>query len=596
MSPWMARVFLDALPPDAHASPSSWAAEHVVMVKSSRSRAFDPLGVPWNVEPLDVACGGEATSVTYVGPVQSGKSATGEAAVCYWLANESSGDIQVNWENDRKSDARWASRFEPILLDCAPVMRKAPSRARQDGRWKTGKVHFPGMTLTYQGVFVPEHLDSETVRFMVNEEVHNWKPGMLAKSYNRVSAVWNHVVLNLSCAGESGSQLHRKFLEGTQQHWEVLCPGCGQRHRMRTKWEPDHPELGGLRYDADGHRTADGGYDYPAIARTVRYQFPCGHQMKDDRVARRQLSVTGAYSRGDNPGANPRHRSYTMDAVSVDWIPWLDLIQEKHAALKALGRGDPEPWWRYLAERECVFYEPNQDRPTQGKVVLTFGVRKNREGLPDRVARFGALDRQQGRLRDGELPHWWAVIRDVDRKGNSRLVFEGRMDTDDDAAEVMSGHAVDPCSVVADSGDDTVAVYKFCLRHGFNAIKGGRGPLYAHPDGSHRVFSPEKPLYLMVGSAFPFAEDPAKEPLFWHYSPGGIRDVLASLRGAQDTKWEVPADVSRAYLDHMAAEELEERRSGDGSLERRWVQRRDRNDLFVCECYLAMMMKMAGLV
>ena len=38
-------------------------------------------------------------------------------------------------------------------------------------------------------------------------------------------------------------------------------------------------------------------------------------------------------------------RSYTLEAVAIDYIPWLDLIKEKHRALRALKYGDPKPWF-----------------------------------------------------------------------------------------------------------------------------------------------------------------------------------------------------------------------------------------------------------
>ena len=596
ISPWFAGLCEDATPSQGVQSPSVWIEANVQLPGSARSRKFSFDQTPWTCEPVESACGGKCRIVTFVKPVQSGGTAGGEGAICYWLSNESGGDIQYNWEDDAKALAQWDKRTERILKACEAVMRRAPTLTRTEGKWKRGMVLFPHCNLTVQGVFVPENLDTDTITFQVNEEVHNWKPGHLAKAYNRTTAVWNAVTFNISNAGISRGQLHAAFLEGTQQHWEVPCPTCGKYHSMHIRYDPYRPQDGGLRYDADGCRLDDGQYDYNNLEPTIRYQFPCGHEIKDLRTTRRWMSARGRYSAPRNTGARPTERSYTLEAVSVDYIPWVKLIQEKHQALRAMRYGDPVPWWRYLAERECRFYDPEQDRPVVGKVVVNLAIKKDRAGMKDRAFRFAALDRQQGNMNKGELPHWWLVIRDCDATGNSLLVYEGKLPTDDDAADLITRHDVLPQCVVADSGDDTTHVYIFCLKHGYNAIKGTGDNDFAHPDGSRRIYSPERPLFLMANRNAT-RENSEEEPLFWLYSKAGTRERLHYLRGADALKWEVPGDVSKDYKEHMEAEELQERPSPKTKAkEKVWVQVKARNDLFVCECYIAMLMDMAGVL
>lgn len=257
--------------------------------------------------------------------------------------------------------------------------------------------------------------------------------------------------------------------------------------------------------------------------------------------------------------------------------------------------GDPELWYKYLRERECIFSDP-MDRPISARLVFS-DKKKDREGLKDRYARFAAVDRQQGLAREGELPHWWMVIRDVDKDANSLLVFEGKVETDENVVEILNRHGVVPRHVVCDSGDDTTHVYQFCLRHGYNAIKGGRESTYAHEDGGRRIFSPERPLWKMLNLPSPVRpEDEINEPQFWLYSKGGIADRLEWLRASKGIKWEVPGDVSDDYKSHMESEELSEKKNKDGFLVKVWTQIRDRNDLLVCERYIAMLMEMAGLI
>lgn len=617
---WLSVQLIAAIPADREPSVCEWGREHVRLPGSARSERFDPDITPWNKTPLECCDDGVTRIVTYVKPVQAGGSVIGEVALCRWLSCHNNGDVQYNWETDPKGGKRWEKRTEKIFKACELVMQRAPTNPN---KWKGGmngaQVIFPHCNFTQQGVFTENNVASDSIRFQVNEEIHNWEAGRLAQAYNRTTAFWNSVIINISNAGIEGDQLHAAFVAGTQEHWEVKCPGCGHYHRMRSEWKDDEPEAGGLRYDSTGCKLPNGDYDYNKLEPTVRYQFPCGHQMRDEIHARRDLSLSGRYGKPENTGAHQSHRSFTLDAVSVDYIPWLKLISEKHEALRALRYGDPEPYKRYLQERECKFWNP-ENRPLVGKVILSGALKKNREGIEKRFARFFALDRQQGTLKDGELPHWWLVLRDADEHGNSQLVWEGKCLTDEDAIGVLREHGVEMWCGVADSGDDTTHVYQFCLRYGINAIKGTDGNFHMHPDGSRKIFSPEKPLHLMINAppVHPYTLKPVpewheqkgrwisvvklspapEEPLFWLYSRVGLLDRLAWVRSANSAvRWDVPGDVSEDYKKHMEAWELVSEPVGRSKqIQSGWRQVKKRDDLNKCEQYITMLMEMAGLI
>lgn len=594
---WLASRLCAAIPAPAHPDVCAWARENVKLPGSARSESFDDSITPWCREPMLQLDNEFARMVTFVAPIQSGKSVFGEVALCYWLTFKSSGDIQYNWQNDEQARDRWDKRIKRILDATKPVAARMP----QGDRFAVtkGMVLFPHCNLTVQGVLLARHVASDSIKYQINEEIHDtdgWLPGRLEQAWGRTTAFWDHMILNISNAGLKGSELHRAFEAGTMQEWEVRCPGCGAFHAMRTRWEDKKPELGGLRYDADGCRKGGHDYDYNKLASTIRYQFPCGHIIKDNVAERRELSLSGRYSEPQNQGAHTSHRSYHLEAVAVDYIPWLRLIQEKHSALKAMAFGDAEPWKKYLRERECRFVD-DSDRPMFGKLIVSTNIKKGRDGLPGRACRFAAVDYQRGELVKGETSHYWCVIRDVMDNGDSRLVYEGKIEMDSELVDVIDRHAVMPRHVVVDSGDQTTHVYKLCLARGYNAIKGGTEVYYTHEGGARRIFSPEKPLHLMIAGTPPTKPDsPLDEPLFWRYSKAGIRDRLAWLRSSGSVKWEVPDDVSDDYRAHMESEELEKRRDHNGAEVSEWKQIAVRNDLFVCECYIAMLMEMGGFI
>lgn len=617
--PWLASLFRQSAPKDPLPI-LDWAEKFVHLPGSARAPIYRRDITPWTTQIIEWADDGITRRLTFVKPVQSGGSVVGEVILARWIATKNSGDIQYNWQNDEKADERWKKRIERILRACGPVVERWPSdRAKS----QTGLVIFPQANLTVQGVFTKRNVASDSIKFQINEEIHDtqgWLPGRLQQAYGRTTAFWDSVILNISNAGKEGDQLHEALLSGTNQPWEVKCPGCHQFHAMRTEWDDKNPQLGGLRYDSAASKRDDGSYDYNKLAATVRFQMPCGFIVHEDRSERRALSLSGRYGEPRNTGAQLTERSASLEAVSVDYIPWIELIKQKHDALKSLRYGDPEPWSVYLRERECRFWS-DRDRPLMGKVVVNTSLKKDREGLKNHkrfYQRLYALDRQQGSLARGELPHWWLVIRDVlDGPADSLLVFEGKIETDENVIEVLDRHECVRHCGVADSGDDTMHVYQFCLRYGINAIKGGKEAFYAHRDGSKKIYSPSTPLHEMINfpSLYPYTyrqvmernregvEVPIRklmpderEPMFWRYSKYGIRDRLAYLRSGQFVKHEVPSDVSDDYKKHNEAEELIQEPDVDGVMVSKWKQISERNDLFVDECYISMMMEQDGLI
>jgi Phage terminase large subunit (GpA) len=601
VAPFVAKQILAGIPEPVESSVVKWA-EEFVQPFGARGNKFDSQKTPWTVEPMERTDDGVTRFITFVKPIQTGGSVVGEVAVCRWLSVHSGGDIQWNWEDDVKAGERWDKRLKRILKNCAPVRRRWPLTRHLD---KRGLIIFPHCALTVQGVQSKANMASDSIRFQCNEEIHNWKSGKLKQAYGRTTAYWNSIVLNISNAGDEHSELHEALLSGTNQPWQVKCPGCGKFHAMRTRWEPERPDLGGLRYDADGCRT-ETGYNYEKMLSSIRLQMPCGAEVRED--IRRQLSLTGRYGEPTNPGALLTNRSFTLEAVSIDYIPFVTLIAEKHAALKALKSGDPGPWRAYVTERECRFWNP-EDRPLTQRIVINTAIKKDREGLrghPKFYGRFFALDYQQGESSKGEFPHWWIVIRDVLETGESLLVFEGKEETDGNAEETLFGrHKCVGRLGAADSGHSAKHVYHFCMRNGINAIKGGGSELYAHKDKGKRIYSEDTPLHLMAqcdpkydyrvyADGIGPHED---EPMFWLYSKPGIRERLHYLRHGGGVKWEVPGDVSETYQKHMESEQLESEQVGrTKQVVTFFRQVRKRNDLYVCECYIAMLMERAGLI
>lgn len=600
----LSKIWQDTIPGERIKSVVEWGRQHVKLIGSARSESFNPEITPWIKEPLERTADG-TPSMTFVKPVQTGGSVVGEVALCYQVANSNGGDIQYNWQNDSAADARWSKRFERILEACEPVMARAP---KDRNKWKIGLIMFPHLNFIMQGVHTNRNVASDSIRFQINEEIHDeqggWHAGRLDQANGRLTAFWNSFSGQISNAGYDGDQLHKRFLAGTQQVWTVKCPGCGLFHPMRTEWDDRRPELGGLRYDADGCRIGNWEYDYTKMLSSIRVQMPCGYSVHDDINERRSLSLTGKYS----DGAPSTERSYTLEAVSIDYIPFVNLVKQKHAALKALEYGDPEPYSVYYRERECRFYKKGVQPITQNILLSTS--KKDRAGIPDRDIRVGAGDFQKGKKKLKELPHNWHVIADAKVLPDGRLrvliVSEGKEPTHANLVDLLKRHELIPSCCAMDSSWDTENIYQLCMAEGYYALKGEEAQLFAgHEDGSRKVYSPPEPLHLMCNqpSKYPYifykgnqVPNP-DEPMWIRYSKPGLMSLVNWMRTSPNVVFEIPEDVSEDFKLHLDAWKLEQvRDSKSQELKQGWVSRRDEDHLFQCLCYIALLLSDAGFI
>ena len=562
----------------------TWTDRYYRVVNKDRD-TFNTAESPWLIEPLHMADDPLISEIDYVKPIQvGGGTSLGEIMLLRWILS-GTGLIQYNWPTNEKAKDRWEKFTEKRLLACQPL------RAILPREYENLFIKFPGITFAMQGVFTSGNLDSDTVDAMINEEVHQWEPGMLGKARGRQTRVDFPKLINISNAGIKGDQLHQNFNEGTQQHFMVKCPGCSNPHHtantvyhtMRTRWEESQPQLGGLRYDTEGCKRTDGTFDYNKLIPTIRFQFPCGYPMRDDIAQRRTAATSGKYSDPYNTGALLSHRSYTFQAVACHTKRWLDLIQRKHLALRMLKTGDDTEWRLYLQEDECLFYDPDEHRPFQGEIVTTVLAAAQRKGLPNEAAKIWAADWQQGYKHLGELTHYWLVIESVDAECNSQVIFAGTVDDEQELLRTLADHGItaeDGGGIFdgfIDASKNTKHIQAFCFRHGINCVMGNASVkgTWKWPDGTWRYFAPKKflykeldqpPKYDLRPTREGWVEDPA-EPFIIMYNKAGLlanhfylREIKTNILAHNPVAIRedyieriIPSDIGQDYLKHHEA-------------------------------------------
>lgn len=596
----------DAMPRDIVA----WAEESRLQVDG---HVFDSALNPQAIKPMRAMADEETRIGTFIKPVQSGGSTAGEIVLAWW-ARFAHGLTQFNWQDDLKAAERWKDRILPCL-ESVPGLQWAGGRDSL-----ICEARFVNSTIRAQGVFNENALNSDTIPNQINEEVHLWKPGHLAMARDRQTRIWNSKAFDISNAGKVGDQLHSAFNDGTMEEWETVCPKCRVIHAMHFRFNPSKPELGGLRWDSST-RLADGKPNYNKLLATIRYQFPCGHEVLDLPHERRTLK--GDYSAPKNEGAHISHRSWISEAVSYDQISWLTLIKEWHGAIQALKSGDEEPMFRFVTRRECKFYSP-ESIPFSGMVIVNNSIVKSRDGLKGRAARFWFADKQKGYAHKGELTHYWLVIRDVMPNCDSQLVFEGLVQTDSDLLARLEEHGCVMQSGAVDCGWDRNNVQQFCYRAGCNAqtTSAQNQYFYHREEKAYRIYSEPEGLHkqMKVPPKHDYVLDKAKmvagkmeyvpaseEPLHWSIHRVGSIKLLFFLRGHQKLvtqnggtdfiKWEVPGDVSEEYKKQMESWEFKTRKKpATNAIEEICRQRFQADHMLMAEAGIANLMAMSGIL
>jgi Phage terminase large subunit (GpA) len=478
-------LFSNALPKDKPEDIVAWSTTCGIKVDG---HSFDPDRMPQLIEPLRAMTNPQVRGGTLVKPVQTGGSTIGEILLAFWAAFYY-GQIQYNWPDEGAAKRRWETRVRNMLLSVHDLV------------WAGGRfdeticqANFVNSMILMQGVVAKGALDSETIPFQLNEEVHLWAPGLLDKARRRQSLIWNKKFMDISNAGCVGDQLEAAYEEGSMEVWENFCPGCGKYHVMQFRFDEKHPELGGLRFDTSAGRQENGKYNLAKVLPTIRYQMPCGFIVRDDITERRRL--VGRY-RATNPGAAETRRSWNYEAVCIPEISWSDLVMEWLKAVRALKTGDGEPMKKFVQERECKFYSP-QSIPYSSETIYNVTLKKNRDGMKDRIYRAAKFDWQQGYKSKGELQHYWGVIVDVDINANSQLVWEGIVESDSELLAEIDAHEVPHCNVWIDcTGTHKKTILQLCYQNGFNALdlSLSRQTLFLHPDHVRRFYSVGRPIH-----------------------------------------------------------------------------------------------------
>ena len=110
---------------------------------------------------------------------------------------------------------------------------------------------------------------------------------------------------------------------------------------------------------------------------------------------------------------------------------------------------------------------------------------------------FGKLidgEAMRGMFIDRQLGHFWAVIRAFRHDGSSRLVWEGKIDTQPNIEKYRERFKVLPALTFMDAHYQPQIVYSLCARMGYTATIGSGESGFRHPSRKPGVKGPLMPF------------------------------------------------------------------------------------------------------
>lgn len=550
-----------------------WAEDHITLPHSARRSFFSSDTAPYIKAPLEALQSPSVRECTVVAAVQSSKSTIAEV-YANWIISEDPGPVMWNFQTDDDAKTAAETRIWPMFNRCKPVAAKIQ---QGNSKRRTQTVIFnDGSFLVIQGANAPSNLQSQSIRYLINDEVWLWPAGHLDEARKRVTAFWNSKILNVTSGGVVGDDVDMAFRAGTMCEWSFECPKC--RTVQPWKWSQ-------LKWDDNTTtRTLTGEWKLQEVAKTIRYECAgesCKQTFIDQPNIRKALNARGVY-RAMNENPVPNKVSFHWNALAVEWIPWASLVNEFLAAVDAARHAVMLPLQEFTQKRLAEQWE---ERAPEDKVTVPSSDYNQGDDWELEKMRFMTVDVQED--------HFWYVIRAWAENGASRLVRCGKLGTFDDVRECQQENRVPDKCVLPDAAHRTREVYFWSCVYGWTCVIGSDKKSFSHQcrDGKVKtslISKPERgdPLMGAHRQAFATGRMKTRYATVFHWSGPGIKDVLESHARGRGPEWQIPRDTPDEWFIHMRSEiKVVRRHPFTGRPETVWkLIGKKQNHMRDCEC------------
>lgn len=512
-----------------------WASENVYLPNSPEGARYSLDAVPAHGIIFDWLEDPTVKEIALIACVGFGKTAILESWCARIVAIDPGDTLVVGQTTDMVKDwmeSRMRKVWQASPLS-APYIPTGPERSN----WKKDSVIFRHMNF-FAGAANITDLQEKSMVNTAGDEVWRWKDGMIDFLLKRHHGRWNRKNLLMSQGGTEGGEWHKHAKDGKWHDLEHYCPECGMGHVF--DWN---------NFQYEKIRDGNDEFDWPAIFASVRLKCPhCGTLFEDTEYNRRQWAKCKPVW---NEGRfTPDRMTLRATFMTVWRYQWKDIVKEWLIANEEKKQGQLEKLENILCQRFAEFWKPPADTPTLNYAGDAYSKKQYHEGekwdLED--FRFMTVDVQKG--------HFWAIIRAWQSGGDSRLLWEGRVETWDNVRYLQERYNVENRCVFVDAGYMQEAVAKEAHKvtnskdlRPWNMTKGEDAEGYIKQIGERRfsrIFSDFVPCQSSDGLKYKLIK----------FSNIRAKDRLSALMASGQLG--IPTDASKNYHAQMQNEQKKE--------------------------------------
>jgi hypothetical protein len=314
------------------------------------------------------------------------------------------------------------------------------------------------------------------------------------------------------------------------------------------------------------------------------YECPrCKHAFSDDAKTRRELSLASEY-KAMNPNAVRGVCSIRYSILPVWWTSWGEVACEWVEAQQMARENDFSALKQFINKRLAEPWTEREMEPAAELLGSDYTKQDYADGQKweKEMHRFLTADKQ----RD----HFWIVVRAWAQDASSRLIYEGRVNTFEQIANIAQRLKVQPRLCFVDAQFETQEVYFWCAKHNWTALHGSGDDRFYHNLGGQQ----QEARYYSPTKRHGVGRDLVVRYIYWASDP--VKDKLAALRRGAGESWEIPKDVSDDYIEQIDAEVKKDFiHPKTKQVTQRWQRVRRHNHLWDCEAMqvaVAMILKL----
>jgi len=471
-------------------------------------------------------------------------------------------------------------RLKSLLENCKATKERMPVTRSEN---RKDLVQFPGMDLYVRGSNSRAKLESTPIRWLIEDERADWKPGAIDVVRMRLTGFHNAKEIGGGTGGVVDDAFTKDFLDGSQTHCHFRCLACqhSQPYRFGREPTPLFPfarAKGGLKWETSERTRPGGVWNFELMRETVRWECEsCGHEHTPADGPAMRATI---HAVEHNPTARPEWKSFHSNMFSMPWVScdWRELAEKWLRALDAKAAGDLGPLRAYITR---VLAEPWEERLGQRELDETFDAIRApygfNESWPEEVARFMGVDYQAGKAGSGE--HFWWVIRSISAGGQRRLVAYGKALSFEELESIRQSYGVPIPFSLIDHGYKGATVARFCAQAGWKPMKSEGDVSFMH-EGNVKRYWKEGRCAPGLGTT---AHAPRREIKLYHWSLPSFRDLFHNCLTGLTPGFTIPSEPGKEWLKHMSAWIPVEERGPNGIAKRDWKQVHDDDHLRSCE-------------